>query len=137
MKPLDWRLYPVHPGNFSLLLLLVPDFLRNNVTYRVCKCVACIRLCFIGPCQAQQQRRSRAQIQHEEDPGSSTLTMLVVHATIRTLCPSPQKQVTRKPVVWASPPIRATWARPPSSTYSTPCKDVSRDQARWKSHFSL
>ncbi len=28
-------------------------------------CVACIRLCFIGPCQAQQRRRSRAQIQHE------------------------------------------------------------------------
>jgi hypothetical protein len=29
------------------------------------ECVACIRLCFIGPCQVQQQRRSRAQIQHE------------------------------------------------------------------------
>ncbi len=37
MKPLDWRLYPVHPGNFSLLILLVPDFLRNYVMYRVCK----------------------------------------------------------------------------------------------------
>ncbi len=37
MKPLDWMLYTVHLGNFSLLLLLVPDFLRNNVMYRVCK----------------------------------------------------------------------------------------------------
>ncbi len=26
---------------------------------------------------------------------------------------------------------------PPSRTYSTPCKDADRDQARWKSHFSL
>jgi hypothetical protein len=31
----------------------------------VIKCVACIRLCFIGPCPVQQRRRSRAQIQHE------------------------------------------------------------------------
>ncbi len=37
MKPLDWRLYPVQPGNFSLILLLVPDFLHNNVMYRVCR----------------------------------------------------------------------------------------------------
>jgi hypothetical protein len=37
MKPLDWRLYPVHPGNFSLLLLLFPAVLRNIVMYRVCK----------------------------------------------------------------------------------------------------
>ncbi len=29
------------------------------------ECVACIRLCLIGPCQVQQRRRSRAQIQHE------------------------------------------------------------------------
>jgi hypothetical protein len=37
MKPLGWRLYHIHPTNFPLLLLLVPDFIRNNVMYWVCK----------------------------------------------------------------------------------------------------
>jgi hypothetical protein len=32
MKPLDWRLYPTHPGNFSLLLLPVPDYIFITLT---------------------------------------------------------------------------------------------------------
>ncbi len=76
-------------------------------------CVACIRRNFIGPCQVQQRRRSRAQIHHEGDSrvhpdhaGSACV--------LRTLSPFPQKQVTRKPVVWASPPHQSKLGKAPS-----------------------
>ncbi len=84
--------------------------------WKVRLCVACKRLCFIGPCQAQQRRRSRAQIQHEggsrvfyPDHAGSACIPSVPYA------PLLRKQVIRKPVVRASPPppIRATWARSP------------------------
>jgi hypothetical protein len=70
----------------------------------------------------------------KEDPGSSTLIMLVVHAyhpyptplfseagdkdTSSAGFPPPSEQPGQGPLP------------PPSSTYSTPCKDTSRDQAR-------
>ncbi len=50
----------------SLYLIIAPLFLSVHSLLKVDgNCVACIRLCFIGPCQKQQRRRSRAQIQHE------------------------------------------------------------------------
>ena len=45
-----------------------------------CQCVACIRLCFIGPCQVQQEGGPGLRYNRKEVPGSSTLIMLVVHA---------------------------------------------------------
>jgi hypothetical protein len=60
-----------------LYLILVPDFslsismgfppstLPLSLLTHISPCVACIRLFCIGPCQAQQRRRSRAQTQHE------------------------------------------------------------------------
>jgi hypothetical protein len=77
-----------------------------------------------------------------EVPGSSTLTMLVVHGyhlylmplfseagdwetSVDPLPPPPPDQPGQSPLP------------PPSGTYSTPCKDEDRGQPRWKSHFSL
>ncbi len=62
--------------------------------------------------------------------------------TICTLCPSSQKQVIRKPVVWASPPPPPEQPGqsplpPPSGTYSTPCKDEDRGQASQRLFFIL
>jgi hypothetical protein len=64
LQLLHWRLGSrICSENTSLLrVIFYPTLLVFLTTLQ---CVACIRLWFIGPCHAQQRRRSRAQIQHE------------------------------------------------------------------------
>ncbi len=101
-------------------------------------CVACIRRYCIGPCQVQQRRRSRAQLQHEggsrvDSPTESLIPQPIIPEPlilepiipepwscwqcVCTLSPFPRKQMIRKPVVWTSPTIRASWARPPPALF--------------------
>jgi hypothetical protein len=44
---------------------LAPNHCTEEKSYNVTSCVACILIRFIGPCQIQQRRRPRAQIQQE------------------------------------------------------------------------
>ncbi len=64
---------------FNLIITIISKFFRNGMVAMAgglqIHCVACIRLWFIDPCQAQQRRRSRAQIQHE---GGSRVLQTVV-----------------------------------------------------------
>jgi hypothetical protein len=65
----SWRRVAAEPARISPTWIYPPQSLSGTTQtdnwYPDSYCVACIRLCFIGPCQVQQRRRSRAQIQHE------------------------------------------------------------------------
>ncbi len=104
-------------------------------------CVACIRLCFIGLVKYSNEGGPGPRYNMKEDPGSSTLIMLVVHAYHPYPMPLFSEAGDQKTSSVGLPPPSEQPGQgplpPPSSTYSTPCKDASRDQARWKSHFSL
>jgi hypothetical protein len=80
----------------------------------------------------------------KEVPGSSTLTMLVVHGYHLYLMPLFSEAGDQETSIVGPPPPPPPPDQPgqsplppPSGTYSTPCKDEDRCQPRWKSHFSL
>ncbi len=77
----------------------------------------------------------------KEVPGSSTMTMLVVHGYHLYLMPLFSEAGDHKTSSVGLPPTPDQPGQgplpPPSGTYSTPCKDEDRGQARWKSHFGL
>ncbi len=77
----------------------------------------------------------------KEVPGS-ILIMLAVHAYPMPLFSEAGDQDTSSVAFPPPPPPPSDQPGqgplpPPSSTYSTACNDADRDQARWKSHFSL
>ncbi len=77
----------------------------------------------------------------KEDPGSSSLTMLLVHGYQLYLMPLFSEAGDWETSVDPLPPPPDQPGQSPlpspSGTYSTPCKDEDRGQPGWKSHFSL
>jgi len=71
----------------------------------------------------------------KEVPGSSTLTMLVVHGYHLYLMPlfseAGDKETRGLDLPLHQSNLGKAPPPPPSSTFSTPCKDADRDQARW------
>ncbi len=105
-------------------------------------CVACIRLCFIGIVKCSNEGGPGPRYNMKEIPGSSTLTMLVVyvyHLYLMPLFSEAGDEETSSVGLPPPPPEQPGQSPlpPPSGTYSTPCKEEDRGQARWKSHFSL